>query len=83
VDQHASLPPTFPWAKAKWRCEAYHYLAHAVSEDLPEQVYQLMDLYPQAADQQPSVSYIPMPYHREGEQTVGGLSPPTGRRRRA
>jgi ClpP class serine protease len=54
-----------------------------VSEEMPEEVYQLMDLYPQAANQRPSVSYIPMPYHREGDQTVGGDKPPTGRRRRA
>jgi ClpP class serine protease len=55
-------------------------LGLAVSEDLPEEVYLLMDLYPQAANQRPSVSYIPMPYRREGEQTVGGDRPPAGRR---
>ena len=55
----------------------------AVSEDLPEEVYQLMDLYPQAADKRPSVSYIPMPYRREGERTVGGDEPAPGRKKRA
>jgi ClpP class serine protease len=54
-----------------------------VSEDLPEQVYLLMDLYPQVANQRPSVSYIPTPYRRDGDQTVGGDKPPPGRRRRA
>ena len=52
----------------------------AVSEDLPDEVYQLMDLYPQAANQRPSVSYIPTPYRREGDQPVGGDKSPTGRR---
>ena len=53
-----------------------------VSEELPEQVYQLMDLYPQAANQRPSVSYIPTPYRREGDQTGGGDKPPEGAKRR-
>jgi ClpP class serine protease len=52
-----------------------------VSEELPEQVYKLMELYPQAANQRPSVSYIPTPYRREGDQTVGGDKPPAGNRR--
>jgi len=58
-------------------------LGLAVSEDLPDEVYQLMDLYPQAADKRPSVSYIPMPYRREGDRTVGGDEPPTRRRSKA
>lgn len=33
-----------------------------VSSGLPEEVYKLMTLYPQARQQRPSVSYIPMPY---------------------
>ena len=36
-----------------------------VSSDLPNEVYQLMDLYPQAAGRRPSVEYIPLPYRRE------------------
>jgi ClpP class serine protease len=35
-----------------------------VSTDVPEQVYKLMTLYPQARQQRPSVSYIPMPYRQ-------------------
>ena len=50
-----------------------------VSEDLPEEVYLLMDLYPQAANQRPSVSYIPAPYRREGDRTVGGDKPQSER----
>ena len=33
-----------------------------VSVGLPEEVYQLMELYPQAAGRRPSVQYIPLPY---------------------
>lgn len=31
---------------------------------LPEEVYQLMNLYPQAATRRPSVTYIPVPYQK-------------------
>lgn len=33
-----------------------------VSVGVPEEVYQLMDLYPQAMQRRPSVQYIPVPY---------------------
>lgn len=33
-----------------------------VNTGMPEEVYKLMTLYPQARQQRPSVSYIPMPY---------------------
>jgi len=36
-----------------------------VSSGLPPEIYQLMDLYPQAAGRRPSVEYIPLPYRRE------------------
>ena len=42
-----------------------------VSTDVPEEVYALMDLYPQPAGT-PSVQYIPIPYQRPGN------SQPTG-----
>lgn len=32
---------------------------------LPEDVYKLMELYPQQSQRRPSVEYIPMPYRRE------------------
>lgn len=38
-----------------------------VRSDLPEEVYSLMDLYPQPTQQRPSVQYIPIPYRRDGE----------------
>jgi ClpP class serine protease len=33
-----------------------------VSTDVPTEVYQLMNLYPQAGQRRPSVQYIPLPY---------------------
>lgn len=36
-----------------------------VSEELPEEIYHLMDLYPQPPQRRPSVGYVPLPYHRE------------------
>jgi hypothetical protein len=34
---------------------------------MPEEVYTLMDLYPQPTQRRPSVQYIPVPYRRERE----------------
>lgn len=36
-----------------------------VSSALPNEIYQLMELFPQAAGRRPSVEYIPLPYRRE------------------
>jgi len=36
-----------------------------VTTDMPEEVYQLMNLFPQPANKRPSVQYIPVPYHSE------------------
>jgi ClpP class serine protease len=33
-----------------------------VSTDMPDEVYQLMGLYPQTAQRRPSVEYVPLPY---------------------
>jgi ClpP class serine protease len=33
-----------------------------ITTDMPEEVYKLMSLYPQAQQRRPSVEYIPMPY---------------------
>jgi len=33
-----------------------------VSTDVPNEIYQLMNLYPQASQRRPSVEYIPVPY---------------------
>ncbi len=40
-----------------------------VCEGLPEEIYTLMELYPQPAQRRPSVQYIPLPYGRERERT--------------
>jgi ClpP class serine protease len=34
----------------------------AVNEQMPEEIYQLMELYPQAKQQRPGVEFIPVPY---------------------
>jgi ClpP class serine protease len=37
-------------------------LGMPVSIEVPEEVYDLMDLYPQTSQRRPSVQYVPMPY---------------------
>ncbi len=40
-----------------------------VTAGLPDEVYQLMDLFPQAMQQRPSVQYVPIPYKKaEGKE---------------
>lgn len=34
-----------------------------VKDEIPQEIYQLMDLYPQALVQRPGIEYIPYPYH--------------------
>ncbi|MGQ9455077.1 MAG: SDH family Clp fold serine proteinase [Armatimonadota bacterium] len=48
-----------------------------VSTDVPPEVYDLMDLYPQPAQRRPSVEYIPLPYT---PPTVPPRSPAKGDR---
>jgi len=36
---------------------------------MPKEVYDLIELYPQANNKKPSVQYVPMPYRRDGERT--------------
>ncbi len=55
--------------------EEANKLGMPVSSDLPEEVTELMELYPQGAGRRPSVQYIPVPYRREEQ-------PPTPTRRR-
>ena len=43
-------------------------LGMPVSSDLPEEVIDLMELYPQGGGRRPSVQYIPVPYRREEQQ---------------
>ena len=37
-------------------------LGLTVSTDMPEQVFEMMQLYPQTAQRRPSVEYVPLPY---------------------
>jgi ClpP class serine protease len=37
-----------------------------VSTEMPKEVYELMDLYPQPQGNKPSVQYVPLPYHKDG-----------------
>jgi ClpP class serine protease len=44
-----------------------------VQTDMPQEVYKLMQLYPQTAQRRPSVEYIPVPRAREVDrQSVRG-----------
>ena len=43
-----------------------------VSAELPSEIYELMDLFPQSAQQRPSVQYVPIPYKRAGGQRNEG-----------
>jgi ClpP class serine protease len=43
-------------------------LGFPVTDQIPEEVYQLMDLFPQANPQRPSVQYIPVPYKKASEK---------------
>ena len=50
-----------------------------VSTEMPQEVYELMELYPQPRGGRPSVQYVPLPYHRRapGEEPAPS---PAGRR---
>lgn len=39
-----------------------------VSSEMPEEIYALMELFPQASPQRPSVQYIPVPYKKISER---------------
>ncbi len=43
-------------------------LGFPVTDQVPEEVYQLMDLFPQANPRRPSVQYIPVPYKKASEK---------------
>ena len=49
----------YPLTSRCWR-----ELGLPVSTELPREVFELMDLYPQVGRQRPSVQYVPMPYPR-------------------
>ncbi len=43
-------------------CEKLKSMGLKISNDLPKEIYILMELYPQPAQRRPSVQYIPLPY---------------------
>jgi len=43
-----------------------------VDVDVPKEVYELMDLYPQTSQRRPSVQYIPMPYRGSDKPSSSG-----------
>ncbi len=47
-----------------------------VSEDMPKEIYALMDLYPQAGQRRPSVEFIPTPYRPSPGRPEQGESKP-------
>lgn len=48
-------------------CEEAGRLGLPVSCDMPDEIYELMELFPQASPQRPSVQYIPVPYKKVAE----------------
>jgi ClpP class serine protease len=46
-------------------CDRLKEMGLPVVPELPEEVYDLMELYPQPAQRRPSVQYIPVPYGRD------------------
>ena len=40
----------------------------SVSTEMPQEVYDLMQIYPQAARRRPPVQYVPIPYRRDGPE---------------
>jgi ClpP class serine protease len=50
-------------------------LGLSVSTDMPPEIYDLMQLYPQTAPRRPSVEYIPVPYGPTERRTVRPSAP--------
>lgn len=46
-------------------CSELAELGIPVCGEMPEEIYELMDLYPQPAQRRPSVQYVPLPYRTE------------------
>jgi len=46
-------------------CDQLREMDLPINPNLPEEIYDLMDLYPQPAQRRPSVQYIPVPYGRD------------------
>lgn len=48
-------------------CEKLQEMGIKVCGELPEEIYHLMDFYPQSMQRRPTVQYIPVPYSRDEE----------------
>ena len=48
-------------------CEKLQEMGIKVCGELPEEIYRLMDFYPQPMQRRPTVQYIPVPYSRDKE----------------
>ncbi len=68
--------------EGRWTHDYPILYAHAkdwglpIRTDMPEEVYALMDLYPQPTQHRPSVQYIPIPYRRDSEPRRKGIPTP-------
>ena len=60
--------------------EALADIGLPVSKELPEEAFHLMDLYPQAGRQRPSVQYVPIPYREAPSTQPTGPRPERGQR---
>ena len=49
-------------------CEEVVKLGIPVKHEMPTDIYELMELYPQPAQRRPSVQYIPIPYQKNGSK---------------
>ena len=49
-------------------CRMLRDMGLAVCHEMPEEVYQLMELYPQPAQRRPSVQYVPVPFERRSPE---------------
>lgn len=49
-------------------CDKLTEMGLPISPDLPTEIYELMELYPQPAQRRPSVQYIPIPYSKEAKK---------------
>jgi ClpP class serine protease len=54
-------------------------LGLTVSTDMPDEVYEMMRLYPQTAQRRPSVEYVPVPYRSRDRELQPAPSATQGR----
>lgn len=73
MDDEAAEDLAEKLAGGKWthdypiRAEEAEELGMPISTEVPEEVYELMELYPQTSQRRPSVQYVPIPRREEEE----------------